>query len=53
MANVPFTLFRNNIRVKNDLGAVTRVNPGKRVEALMKFRRRFAETPAVCFLTIT
>jgi hypothetical protein len=35
-----------------DVGNITRVNPDKRVEALMKFRSRLAENASVCQVTI-
>jgi len=34
-----------------DVGNITRVNPDKRVEALMKFRSRLAENASVCQVT--
>ena len=33
-----------------DVGTITRVNPDKRVEALMKFRRRIADNTEVIYL---
>jgi aubergine-like protein len=38
---------RNNFKMMQAVGNITRVTPGRRVETLMKFRRRLAETPQV------
>jgi aubergine-like protein len=38
---------RNNFKMTQANGNITRVTPGRRVETLMKFRRRLAETPQV------
>jgi aubergine-like protein len=35
-----------------DVGNVTRVMPDKRVESLMKFRKRLADNPDVRFITL-
>jgi aubergine-like protein len=43
-----FEMFsRNNFKMTQAVGNITRVKPGRRVETLMKFRRRLAETPEV------
>ncbi|XP_046635666.1 piwi-like protein Siwi isoform X2 [Daphnia pulicaria] len=38
---------RNNFKMMQAVGNITRVTPGRRVETLMKFRRRLAETPQI------
>ena len=36
--------------MKKDIETFTRVNPDKRVEALMKFRKRISDNPEVIFV---
>ena len=42
---------RADFRLMKDVGDVTKLNPDRRVEALMKFRRRIAETPGVSLIS--
>lgn len=44
---------RADFRLMKDVGDVTKLNPDRRVEALMKFRRRIAETPGVSFISFS
>ena len=46
MTNESF-LFRNDFRLGQELAVHTRVNPDRRVESLMNFRRRLQTNEAV------
>jgi len=41
---------RANFKLMKDVGDVTKLNPQRRVESLLNFRRRIADTPNVSFI---
>lgn len=47
ISNTIRSVLRKNFNLMKDVGNVTRVMPDKRVESLMKFRRRLADNPDV------
>jgi aubergine-like protein len=42
--------YRKNFNLTRAVSGITKVFPDRRVETLMKFRRRLAETPEVIIL---